>query len=110
MKAANWHAAVAGQRLEAANRQTEAACLRSYRSDVDCGTDICMARPQPATQQRLRICGTEFGDDDRYRIHSVNAEPADSCMNFSNTLLRPARLSFNFPDYFHRRQSTPRLL
>src|SRR3954454_9578288 len=78
--------AVAGQRLEAANRQTEAACLRSYRSDVDCGTDICMARPQPATQQRLRICGTEFGDDDRYRIHSVNVEPADSCMNFSNTL------------------------
>src|SRR4051794_22574026 len=49
-----------------------------------------MARPQPATQQRLRICGTEFGDDDRYRIHSVNAEPADSCMNFSNTLLTAA--------------------
>src|SRR4051794_339184 len=48
-----------------------------------------MARPQPATQQRLRICGTEFGDDDRYRIHSVNAEPADSCMKFSNNLLQP---------------------
>ena len=49
-------------------------------------TEICMARPQPATQQRLRICGTEFGDDDRYRIHSVNVEPAGSCMNFSNIL------------------------
>src|SRR3954454_24711240 len=85
--------AVAGQRLEAANRQTEAACLRSYRSDVNCGTDICMARPQPATQQRLRICGTEFGDDDRYRIHSVNAEPDHSCMNFSNTLSEAPRLA-----------------
>src|SRR3954454_21028613 len=90
--------AVAGQRLEAANRQTEAACLRSCRSDVDCGTDVCMARPQPANQQRLRVCGTEFGDDDRHRMHSINAESAISCMNFSNTLSKCGIPSFNTAD------------
>jgi len=42
--------------------------------------DVCVARPQPATQQRLRVCGTEFGGDDRHRIHSANAESPDSRM------------------------------
>src|SRR3954454_13276938 len=75
MKAASWRASCCGTTLEAANRQTKAACVRSDRSDVDCGTYICMARPQPVTQQRLRICGTEFGDDDRYRIRPGHSAP-----------------------------------
>ena len=47
---------------------------------------VCVARAQPAAQQRLRVRGTDFGDNGRHCRDSINAESAHSGMNFSNTL------------------------
>ena len=45
--------AVAGQRLETADREAASAGVQDHRSDVDCGTDVCLARAQPTTEQGL---------------------------------------------------------
>ena len=63
--------------------------VQDHRSDVDRGTHVCVARAQPTAEQRLRIRGADFGDDDRRCHDSVDAESTYSGMNFSNTLSLP---------------------
>jgi hypothetical protein len=50
------------------------------------GEDFCVAWAQSAPKQRLRVCGADFGNDDRYCGHSADAESAHKGMNFSNKL------------------------
>lgn len=73
-----------GWKLQIVKRRERA--FPNHWSDVDCRADVCVARAQPPAEQRLRIRGTEFRNDDRYCRDSIDAESAHSLMTFSNTL------------------------
>ena len=77
----------APQRLATPDCEEGTTCVQDDWCDMDCGTNVRLARPESPAQQRLRVQGADIGDHDRHRQHPSHAEPARAYMTLSNTLI-----------------------